>query len=191
MQSRPYPARATARAIARGPNRRSSARPVAREECSVEVNDLVLVTAPYYAFAGKPPTLGGAKLTPVRTSAGTPRIPGADRWPRCHELVPWEFRAPEGGRTPVRRGRLIGGDRTTFSERYRCLLDRYGIDRIAEQLREIRDANGGWPLALLCFGNVHRPGQWCHREVFAEYWRLHTGRTIHELAPQAVAVRRA
>lgn len=39
----------------------------------------------------------------------------------------------------------------------------------------------GKPLVLLCFEDVRIPSDWCHRRLFAEWWKEHTGEVINEL----------
>jgi hypothetical protein len=126
-----------------------------------------IVTARYHAFhKGGQPTLDGAELVPVRTSAGTPRfIEGAHEWPRCNEIVPWN---------PLKIT-----DEAEFVQRYYARLDKHGPARIAARLREIHEQHDGRPLALLCYEDL--AVSWCHRRKFADWWQQHTGQVIPEL----------
>lgn len=36
-------------------------------------------------------------------------------------------------------------------------------------------------IVLLCFEDLTKPGEWCHRCVFAEWWQNKTGQKINEL----------
>lgn len=39
----------------------------------------------------------------------------------------------------------------------------------------------GKPVVLCCYEDVRKPGEWCHRLVFAEWWFKRTGEKIIEL----------
>lgn len=70
-----------------------------------------------------------------------------------------------------------------FTRVYRADLDQLGPVRIASRLREIANAEGDHRLVLLCFEDLAKPGLWCHRRVFAAWWKDATGDEVRELSP--------
>jgi len=36
-------------------------------------------------------------------------------------------------------------------------------------------------LVLLCWEDIRKPGEWCHRTMFAEWWAEHSGQGVLEL----------
>ncbi|MGW3121393.1 hypothetical protein ACWDBW_30290 [Streptomyces sp. NPDC001107] len=72
-----------------------------------------------------------------------------------------------------------------FTAAYRADLDQLGPARIAERLRVIVNAEQDHRLVLLCFEDLADPAQWCHRRVFAAWWKDVTGDEVRELGPLA------
>lgn len=72
-------------------------------------------------------------------------------------------------------------DRAEFTPKFFRKLDRIGVDEIRRQLENVSKRHGGKNLVLLCFEDVTKPGEWCHRLVFAEWWEARTGQKIDEL----------
>lgn len=81
----------------------------------------------------------------------------------------------------------MGLDR--FREKYRQKLDRIGFDTLmgdalalqAELADEWQhDGRNAEQLVVLCFDNLAKPGNWCHRTMFAE-WMSEHGFEIREL----------
>ncbi|WP_369258913.1 hypothetical protein [Streptomyces sp. R35] len=70
-----------------------------------------------------------------------------------------------------------------FAAAYRADLDQLGPARIAERLREIVNAEQDHRLVLLCFEDLSDPQQWCHRRIFATWWKDVTGDEVRELGP--------
>lgn len=70
-----------------------------------------------------------------------------------------------------------------FTRVYRTDLDQLGPARIALRMWEIADAEGDHRLVLLCFQDLAKPGLWCHRRVFAAWWKDVTGDEVRELSP--------
>jgi hypothetical protein len=70
-----------------------------------------------------------------------------------------------------------------FTAAYRADLDQIGPARIAERLREIVNAEQDHRLVLLCFEDLSDPTQWCHRRIFAAWWKDVTGDDVRELGP--------
>ncbi|MGW4073794.1 hypothetical protein ACWELB_09790 [Streptomyces asiaticus] len=72
-----------------------------------------------------------------------------------------------------------------FTAAYRGDLDRLGATRVADRLRQIAEAEGDHRLVLLCFEDLADAAQWCHRRIFASWWKDATGDTVRELSPMA------
>ena len=72
-------------------------------------------------------------------------------------------------------------DRREFTAAYCQKLDRIGVAAISKRFQEISEAHGGRDLVLLCWEDIRKPGEWCHRQVFAEWWLRETGEAIVEL----------
>lgn len=70
-------------------------------------------------------------------------------------------------------------DRARFTPSYFRHMDKTGVDRIAQILRGYEAK--GKPVVLCCYEDVRKPGEWCHRLVFAEWWLSRTGEVIEEL----------
>ncbi|MER8001641.1 DUF488 family protein [Streptomyces sp. NPDC095613] len=74
--------------------------------------------------------------------------------------------------------------RSEFTASYIQDLDRLGVERIAERLQQVAQ-EGDHRLVLLCFEDLSDPGQWCHRRIFASWWKGATGDEVRELSPLA------
>ncbi|GAA1919607.1 DUF488 family protein [Streptantibioticus ferralitis] len=72
-----------------------------------------------------------------------------------------------------------------FTTAYRADLDRLGAARIASLLKEIARKEGDHRLVLLCFEDLSDAKLWCHRRIFAAWWKDVTGDAVRELAPMA------
>jgi hypothetical protein len=112
--------------------------------------------------------------TAIQTSRGAPR------WPlryaldvKISELMParWTLDLPYD----------------VFADRYRDQLDEVGVDHLAARFQAIASATGEPRLVLLCFENLAKPGLWCHREMFSEFWSSRTGHQVLELGPVRMA----
>ncbi|QSS91292.1 hypothetical protein [Streptomyces sp. M54] len=71
-----------------------------------------------------------------------------------------------------------------FEKAYWADLDQLGPDRVASLLQQIARAEGDHRLVLLCFEDLTKPGLWCHRGVFASWWKERTGDEVRELSPK-------
>lgn len=67
----------------------------------------------------------------------------------------------------------------TFKPAYFKRLDSIGVDRIQRQLNHF--LGFGKDVVLLCFEDIRKESDWCHRTAFAEWYRLRTGNEISEL----------
>jgi len=99
---------------------------------------------------------------------------GNPRWPLGYEFVELRKLAPYGRLFHI-------NDREEFTTTYFEKMDRIGAGAISKWLQEISETHGGKDLVLLCYEDVRKPGEWCHRQVFAEWWRRETGEIIEEL----------
>lgn len=111
------------------------------------------------------PELKTGKYVAVRISLGTPKWPlGYEIAGEIKDLMPW--------------GMLNKYSHEEFIHRYRERLDKIGVNRIQ---RELSRFSGEKPVVLLCYEDVRKPGEWCHRTHFAEWWHDRTGEIVEEL----------
>jgi hypothetical protein len=112
-------------------------------------------------------------VTPVRISIGKPRfLPVAGSYDAINDLMPW--------------GLFKITDRVEFTERFRRRLDAKGVDAIQVEFERLLEAHDQRPLMLLCYEDLLKPGEWCHRRTFSTWWLERTGQAIHDL--QVVAL---
>ncbi len=115
------------------------------------------------------PELKTGKYTAIRISLGSPRwqvgytIAGA-----INHLMPYG---------------LLGtydNDKLGYEREYRKLLDKAGIEAIKTQLEEYTKL--GKDVVLLCYEDIRKgENDWCHRTMFASWWKEKTGEVIEEL----------
>lgn len=126
-----------------------------------------LVTTTYQNL-GKLVKQGCMSYTPIRTTRGAPRFP-----------LPYETKTTALGVMPD--ARLLSLCESDFRREYRKRLDLVGFPSIAAELDGLKQT--GKPLALLCFCKTHSgEAAFCHRHIFAEWWKDQTGEEIVELA---------
>ena len=70
-------------------------------------------------------------------------------------------------------------DYAIFETEYRKQLDQTGVNRIQDELERV--AHPDKITVLLCFEDIRKPDQWCHRRIFAQWWEEKTGQEIAEL----------
>ena len=58
-------------------------------------------------------------------------------------------------------------------------MNRLGVGGVQDLLEPYVEE--GKDLVLLCYEDLRKPGEWCHRQVFAEWWEKKTGVRIQEL----------
>ncbi|MER6086751.1 hypothetical protein [Streptomyces bluensis] len=126
---------------------------------------LTLFTNRFQAF--QPP-----QGVPVRITLGAPRF-----------KLPYSL--THSVRELAPRRDYLSQPEPEFSTAYRADLDQLGSERIAARLRQITQAEGDHRLVLLCFEDLADPAQWCHRRIFAAWWKDTTGDTVRELGPMA------
>jgi hypothetical protein len=74
---------------------------------------------------------------------------------------------------------LLGiADNDEFERRYVERLDRFGIEHFRSRFQQISEYKAGAGLVLLCF---EKPGEFCHRRLFARWIEQQTGQHIPEL----------
>lgn len=104
---------------------------------------------------GGPITRSG--LVPVRITLGAPkmRLP-YDLEAEIRELAPdrWTFHID---------------DRAEFEPKFRAKLDKLGADYVRARLETVSALHGGRGLVLLCFEDVTKMGEWCHRQIVAAW----------------------
>ena len=112
------------------------------------------------------PELKTGNYTAVRISLGTPKWPlGYEIAGAINDLMPY--------------GLFNKYSHEEFVVKYRERLDRFGADRIWNDLKPFEAL--GKPVVLLCYEDVRVEGQTCHRTTFAEWWLDQTGEIVEEL----------
>ena len=113
------------------------------------------------------PVLKYGEYTAVRISVGAPRwklgykITGA-----IPDLMPKSLRHIK--------------DIETFRPLYYARLNLFGAEKIRKQLFYFESF--GKPIVLLCFEDLRQSNSvWCHRKLFADWWKDKTGEIITEL----------
>lgn len=109
---------------------------------------------------------------PVRFTVGAPRF-----------RLKYELRHtfPEG--TPTRA--MLSMPKPEYRRVYRERLETAGIGPITDRLLGIAREAGDDRLVLLCFEKLVKPGEWCHRTMFAEWWEETIGDRVREIGPGA------
>ena len=113
------------------------------------------------------PELKTGKYTAVRISLGTPKWPiGYNLDAEMPDLMPFgllnKFEQYED-----------------FERAYFARLDQKGVQRILSQLQRFERL--GKDVVLLCYEDIRKPDDWCHRRTFADWWLKNTGEALPEL----------
>jgi hypothetical protein len=125
-----------------------------------------LFTSYYYH-----PALRSGDYYTVRISQGTPRFLKYTLDNSFPEIMPsWSM--------------IKMTDFEEYQRQYLNLLERIGIDIISCRIEFLQQVAAGKPLVLLCYEDLRKPELWCHRTIFAEWWRQQTGVIILELAQE-------
>lgn len=74
---------------------------------------------------------------------------------------------------------LRENNKIEYQRRYFEKLETIGVERIKHVLNSFAQENK--EIVLLCFEDVTKEGQWCHRRMFADWYELKTGEKIAEL----------
>jgi hypothetical protein len=87
----------------------------------------------------------------------------------------------------------LGPDRTylhtakeKYEPQYLAKLDALGIEHVMDIINRCSAVYGGADVILLCFEDLRKEGEWCHRRMLAEWIERHTGIMVEEL-PEAEA----
>ena len=99
---------------------------------------------------------------------------GKPKWPLSYPVEHYNVLAPYG---VFNKNYSQAEYRLAYFKR----LEKYGVDRIRRDLEGISQRSGGKDVVLLCYENLCKHGEWCHRTQFAEWWEEKTGETIIEL----------
>ncbi|WP_431991970.1 hypothetical protein [Streptomyces albogriseolus] len=119
-----------------------------------------------HRYQGFEPSMG----VPVRITLGAPR------W-----TLPYTLEHEVREAAPSRE--YFGSARPVYETAYLAQLDRHGVEFFASRFQEIAVAAGDLRLVLLCFEDLSKPEQWCHRRMFAAWWQEKTGAKVRELGP--------
>lgn len=107
------------------------------------------------SYKGFHPAMG----VPVRTSVGRPR----------HALK-YDLSAEASLLYPSYA--MLKMEYEEYRERYIAQLERHGVQKIQNVLRSIQTIYGKGTnhVVLLCYEDVIKKGDWCHRRMFAQWW---------------------
>jgi hypothetical protein len=115
------------------------------------------------------PTLAAHPAGKVRITLGAPRF-----------RLPYELAGTILELAPT--WSMLHRPEQEFTEQYVSLLEqRGGIPFFGDRFAQVAAAAGVDELVLLCYENLTKPGLFCHRRVFAEWWLERSGRTVEEL----------
>ena len=71
-------------------------------------------------------------------------------------------------------------DRERFSRAYYERLDMAGIETVLDALRAISERHSGRDLVLLCYEDLSKPDEWCHRQVAGQWLQERAGIVVAE-----------
>jgi hypothetical protein len=77
-------------------------------------------------------------------------------------------------------------DQEAFTASYLRQLEELGTEAILARLERL---SGGLPVVALCWEDLSKPGQWCHRSLLASWLELKTGLVAPELQPGMISAR--
>ena len=121
----------------------------------------------YYTARYANKNLKNGEYTCLRISVSTPRwkLPYLLNG-EVKEIMPW--------------GMLKITNIEVFRKLYYDALDKYGVERIRRSIDKYKE--NGKDIVLLCYEDIRKgPSDWCHRRVFADWWKSRTGEDIEEL----------
>ena len=77
---------------------------------------------------------------------------------------------------------MFGTTPAEFTARYTTLLvERGGVELLTQRFADVAAEAGSDGLVLLCFEDLRKPGAFCHRRVFADWWTAATKQLLLEL----------
>jgi hypothetical protein len=106
----------------------------------------------------------------VQTSNSRPRFGAQPEWDSDMLMPP----------IPLVRAAHHGLSQAEFTRQYLAHLERVGLPTIRAQMDRLAELAGAREVVLCCFEALNKPGQYCHRRIFAEWWQDKTGETIAE-----------
>ena len=112
---------------------------------------------------------------PVRTSLGFPK------WFPHPVVLSWDNIMPSGYMLNL-------GSEQEYQQHYFRKLDQIGLETLRGDIDALLEGHaftfqGELPprLVLLCYEKLSKRGNWCHRNMFAEWWEARTGQHVQEL----------
>jgi hypothetical protein len=126
----------------------------------------VIVDLATCSYKGFHPSMG----IPVKTSVGKPRF-----------KLSYEIHAEM--KTLAPRYNMLKMPYDEYRYRYEKLLAAATAPRLDDQFKMLMRTykKYGDRLVLLCFEDVIEKGDWCHRRMFAKWWKTTTLRDVPEL----------
>jgi uncharacterized protein (UPF0248 family) len=125
--------------------------------------DLNLATSRYKAKK----RIKASGLSPVGISVGEPKFPlGYELAGTCPILAPARW--------------MLSMDRERYEAIYRARLEEAGVERIVAELAALKRP-GDAGVVLLCYEDLEKPGEWCHRRMLACWLEEQTGIEVPEL----------
>lgn len=122
-------------------------------------------------------------LVKVGISVGAPRFKiGYNIETRMHELMP-TWLMVQG----IHQGKIT---REEYESAYLNKLDSFDSFDLMPLFERISRLNGDRDLVLLCFEDLRKPGAFCHRRMFASWWKKRTGEEVRELKEVSQAEKR-
>lgn len=112
------------------------------------------------------PELKNGNYKTIRISIGTPK------WNTGYRL--------DGELSDLMPFNLKGMEYEVFQKEYKARLEKIGVEKIKSQLKHLQ--TDGKDIVLLCYEDIRKPDDWCHRTIFASWWLEKTGETILELS---------
>lgn len=72
-----------------------------------------------------------------------------------------------------------------YKPKYLAVLESLGVEKIRQLIQASVPAQAkSNKVVLLCFEDLSKPDKWCHRRIFAEWWKEKTGEVILEMAKE-------
>lgn len=129
-----------------------------------QLGDVGFATARYQVKS-----LADSRVVPVRTSQGWPKfeLPYSLGFSIESVMPEWWM--------------LKLGTNKEYMDAYISKLRKVGIDAILNDIQVVKDVSGGRVPVLLCYEDIEKKGQWCHRRVLSDFIMSETGEIIPEL----------
>lgn len=110
----------------------------------------------YTSYHSNSRKLGIHKIQPINISIHPPRWAN---YPSIFELAP--------------SADMLHLNKASYIPKFEAILNRSNPQEILDRITKISDENGGKDVALLCYESLKKPGEWCHREIVAEWLNYH------------------